>query len=84
MAVRAAVTAVSRNSKLSTLLKDCVDFVGDVDTVATIALGAASESKQYEKDLPDVLIHGLEVGRPYGVEYLRELDCQLKTVCVNE
>jgi ADP-ribosylglycohydrolase len=84
MAVRAAITAVSRNTKLSTLLKDCIDFVGDVDTVATIALGAASESQQYEKDLPEVLIHGLEVGRPYGPEYLRELDRQLKVVKIND
>lgn len=76
MSVRAAITALMRNDRLSTLLQDCVAFKGDVDTVATIALGAASTSKQYQSDLPAVLIDGLENGA-YGRDYLIQLDQQL-------
>ena len=38
MSVRAAITAVIINDNLSDLLKDCINFSGDVDTVATIPL----------------------------------------------
>jgi len=74
--VSAAITAVSRNVRLSALLKDCVSFTGDVDTVAAIALAAASCSDEYEKDLPQVLIDGLERGT-YGYDFLVNLDRQL-------
>ncbi|MBU1173424.1 MAG: ADP-ribosylglycohydrolase family protein, partial [Proteobacteria bacterium] len=63
MSVHAALTAVRRNTKLSDLLKDCIDFTGDTDTVATIALGAASHSSEYTNDLPQVLIDTLENGK---------------------
>jgi ADP-ribosylglycohydrolase len=76
MSVRAAVTAVQRNDRLSGLLSDCVAFTGDVDTVATIALAAASCSADYEQDLPESLVAGLENG-PYGRDYLVRLDRQL-------
>jgi ADP-ribosylglycohydrolase len=76
MSVQAAVTAVMRNDRLSELLKDCINFTGDVDTVATIALAAASCSQEYAQDLPESLIAGLENG-PYGRDYLRELDGRL-------
>lgn len=78
MSVRAAITAVSRNFSLADLLRDCVAFTGDVDTVAAIALGAASEHLDYDLDLPDELEFGLELGRPYGVAFLRDLDEKLK------
>lgn len=76
MSVRAAITAVMRNDRLSTLLHDCVAFTGDVDTVATIALAAASCSTEYKQDLPDILKSTLERGR-YGHNYLLELDAKL-------
>jgi ADP-ribosyl-[dinitrogen reductase] hydrolase len=76
MSVRAAITAVKRNDSLSTLLKDCIAFTGDVDTVATIALGAASNSLEYAKDLPQILVDMLE-NRKYGRDYLIELDKKL-------
>lgn len=79
MSVQAAVTAVMRNDRLSDLLRDCINFSGDVDTVATIALGAASCSDEYQKDLPDPLVWGLESGK-YGREYLIELDRKLLTL----
>lgn len=76
MSVRAAITAVARNDNLSDLLMDSVAFTGDVDTVATIALAAASVSKQYEKNLPDSLVMSLE-DRGYGLAYLEKLDAML-------
>jgi len=76
MSVRAAITAVKRNDKLSGLLIDCINFTGDVDTVATIALAAASNSTEYQQDLPQHLIDTLENGT-YGRDYLIELDKQL-------
>jgi ADP-ribosylglycohydrolase len=76
MSVRAAVTAVVRNSRLSTLLKDCIAFTGDVDTVATIALGSASSSEEYLRDLPGSLVAGLENGA-FGRDYLISLDKNL-------
>jgi len=76
MSVRAAVTAVIRNERLSELLKDCIAFSGDVDTVATIALAAASCSAEYEQDLPENLVLTLENG-PFGREYLVDLDRKL-------
>jgi ADP-ribosylglycohydrolase len=76
MSVRAAITAVMRNQRLSDLLRDCIAFSGDVDTVATIALAAASCSAEYEQDLPENLVAMLENG-PYGRDYLLELDRQL-------
>jgi hypothetical protein len=76
MSVRAAVTAVTRNDRLCNLLKDCIAFTGDVDTVATIALGAASCSDEFVHDIPDSLVANLENG-PFGRDYLVKLDNEL-------
>lgn len=73
MSVSAALTAVARNNSLANLLIDCVSFSGDVDTVAAIALGIASVSDEYVKDLPDSLTYGLE-NTKYGTSYLKNLD----------
>jgi ADP-ribosylglycohydrolase len=48
---------------LSELLKDCIAFTGDVDTVATIALAAASCSEEITQDLPAHLIENLAIFR---------------------
>jgi ADP-ribosylglycohydrolase len=76
MCVRAAITAITASSSLSELLRRCVAFTGDVDTVATIALAAGSCSADIARDLPAHLIAGLENG-PYGRDYLVGLDRQL-------
>lgn len=78
MSVHAALTAIRRCDRLSDLLKMCVNFTGDTDTVATIALGAASCSSEYKNDLPQVLIDGLENGK-YGRDYLEALDVKLES-----
>ncbi len=76
MSVRAAILAVMRNDRLSALLQDCVNFRGDVDTVATIALAVASCSHEYAQEIPQNLIYGLENGQ-FGRDYLLELDKKL-------
>jgi ADP-ribosylglycohydrolase len=75
--VAAALTALLRCDRLSDLLRTCVDFTGDVDTVAAIALGAGSCCAELEQDLPAVLDAGLERGA-YGYGFLMELDRRLQ------
>ena len=79
MSVRAAITAVMRNDSLSELLQDCIAFTGDVDTVAAIALAAASCSEEIIQDLPAHLIAGLENGS-YGKDYIVALDTELMSL----
>lgn len=76
MSVHAALTALQANRSMSDILKACVAFTGDVDTVATIALGAGSCSVEIEQDLPEHLLLGLEDGR-FGRRYLQQLDDRL-------
>ena len=76
MSVRAGITAVETHDNLSDMLRGCVDYSGDVDTVATIALAAASCSKEVENNLPQHLILSLENGT-YGREYITRLDREL-------
>jgi ADP-ribosylglycohydrolase len=76
MSVRAAVTAILEADSLSSMLKLCVHFTGDVDTVASLAMAAASCSREVEQDLPTALVNDLENG-PYGRDYLVKLDQQL-------
>lgn len=79
--VRAAITAVMRNDRMSKLLQDCIAFSGDVDTVATIALAAGSCSREIAQDIPENLVQGLE-NRSYGRDYIRELDKQLMNLTI--
>ena len=76
MSVKAAITALSESTGMCALLRRCIAFTGDVDTVASIALAAGSVSRELKQDLPQQLIEGLERG-PYGLEYLRSLDAKL-------
>lgn len=76
MSVRAAITAIIQNDSMSELLKDCIAFSGDVDTVAAIALGAASCSAEISQNLPLHLIETLE-NDSYGRDYLIDLDSKL-------
>jgi ADP-ribosylglycohydrolase len=76
MSVQAAVTALLRSDTMRELLKTCIQFSGDVDTVAAIALAAGSCSTEIAQDLPVHLIDALENGQ-YGRGYIRLLDTQL-------
>ncbi|MGH2347287.1 MAG: ADP-ribosylglycohydrolase family protein [Chloroflexota bacterium] len=72
MSVRAAITAMLRNDRMSDLLRECIAVSGDVDSVATIALAAGSCSDEITQALPEHLFWRLENGR-YGRDYLQEL-----------
>ena len=76
MSVMAAVTAIKETHSMADLLKKCVAFTGDVDTVAAIALAAASFSSEVEQNIPQNLYDNLENGT-YGREYIEALDNQL-------
>jgi hypothetical protein len=69
--VHAAITAVIDGSSLRDVMQRAVRFGGDVDTVATIAMGAAACCPDLANDLPNVLYQRLEDGA-YGRTYL---DC---------
>ncbi len=76
MSAHAALTALMAHNSLSEILKTCIAFTGDVDTVAAIALGAAACSQEIVQDLPVVLFNTLENGA-YGLTFLQNLDRQL-------
>lgn len=76
MSVRAALTALSSSTSLTEILRTCVVFCGDVDTVATVALAAASRSSQVVDDLTAALHAGLENGT-FGHDFLQTLDAEL-------
>lgn len=76
MSVAAALTALAGRTTMSDLLRTCVAYTGDVDTVATIALAAASLSPHITQDVPRPLLETLENGR-YGRDYLAGLDARL-------
>lgn len=74
--VKAAISAVIRNNSLSDCLKECIDYTGDVDSVAAMAGGILSCSKEVIRDLPCHLYDKLENGK-YGLEYLENKDAEL-------
>jgi ADP-ribosylglycohydrolase len=73
MSTRAAITALTRATCMSDLLRDCIAFTGDVDTVAAIAMAAGSCCSALEQDLPAPLYDLLENG-PWGRDELTRLD----------
>jgi ADP-ribosyl-[dinitrogen reductase] hydrolase len=74
--VRAAVTAFTAAGSMRDLLRTCIAWTGDVDTVAAIALAAAAGSPEIARDLPPALVDNLESG-PYGRDYITKLDARL-------
>lgn len=75
--VHAAVTALRHTTCMQDLLKLCVEFGGDVDTVAAIAGGIASCAPDYfEQNIPENLVMTLENGE-FGRDFLVKLDRRL-------
>ena len=75
-AVRAALSAIVNGTSLSDILVRSVAFTGDVDTVAAIAVAAASMHPCIESNLDEGLVRNLEGGK-YGWRYLKALDVKL-------
>jgi len=74
--VQAALTALRSSSSLSQILKRCISFTGDVDSVATIACSCSAVNDQIRKDLPTNLWTNLE-NTSYGLNYLQKIDKRL-------
>lgn len=75
---KAAIQAVMLTTDLHDLLIESVAYTGDVDTVAAIALGIASQSKEHAKNIPDSLLHNLRNSKSFGLDYLRNLDTEIE------
>jgi len=74
--LHAVNTALLGNRSMANLLRDCVEFGGDVDSVAAIAMGLASLTPEYKQDVPAALLDTLEDGA-YGRQFLVRLDAAL-------
>ena len=74
--VQAALTALLGSTSLSEILRACIAFTGDVDSVAAIACSCASVSRSISQDLPDQLWQGIE-NTPFGLSYLQEMDVKV-------
>jgi ADP-ribosyl-[dinitrogen reductase] hydrolase len=74
--LEAAIYAIESSDSLKEILWQCVDYTGDVDTVAAIAMGPASLSREIDQDLPADLLDNFE-SRRYGRDYLKLLDTRL-------
>ncbi len=80
--LQAVNTALCRNDAMSSLLRDCVNFGGDVDSTSAIALGLASLTSEYTRDLPAFLWEDLE-NAAYGRDFLAGLDIALMRKFLN-
>jgi ADP-ribosylglycohydrolase len=74
--VKLMLWAVPRSNSLRELVRLAVDTCGDTDSAAAVMVAVASESEEYEEDLPQVLYDGLEDGE-FGKSYLASLDNRL-------
>lgn len=74
--LHAVTTALLANRSMAGLLRYCVNFGGDVDSVAAIAMGLASLTSEYAPDIPAALVDGLENGT-HGRGFLAGLDAAL-------
>ena len=72
--IHAVFDLLTHCSTLSEVLRGAIQFGGDTDSVAAIALGIAS--CRMPNDLPQVLFDQLENG-PFGRDYLKTLGKQL-------
>jgi len=76
-AVKAALDALVNEATLHDILVHAVAFTGDVDTVAAIAIAAASMHKDIDQNLNPALLRNLEGGK-YGWRFLQALDAKLE------
>jgi ADP-ribosylglycohydrolase len=77
MHVAAAITAILESNSYSDVLRKCCEFTGDTDTVAAIAMAAASQCQEINPEIPDVLFEALENGQ-YGRDYLIQVSQELE------
>ena len=73
------LNTVPREYSLARLIEISVDRGGDTDSVAAVMVAIASCSKEYENDIPQALLDGLENG-PHGHSALFALDAKLSAM----
>lgn len=71
--IDAVITILESSSSLLEVLDKSIKLGGDTDSVAAIAVGLASLSKQYKSNLPNFLYENLEDGK-FGKKYLLAID----------
>ncbi len=74
--VNALLTVLKKCESLEDVLLQSVELGGDVDTVAAVGLGIASQSVEFSKELPEFLYTNLE-NEMYGRDYLAKVGRQL-------
>jgi ADP-ribosyl-[dinitrogen reductase] hydrolase len=74
--VRALFTILIKENSLKDMLKKSIDFGGDVDTVASLALAIGCLDKNVENNLPNWLFDEIENGK-YGKDYIKTIDNEL-------
>ncbi len=72
----AVLTILINEYDLKTMLKKSVDFGGDVDTVASLALAIGKMCQETENNLPQWLYNDLE-NNEFGLDYIKKIDEQL-------
>lgn len=75
-AILAALAAIQKYDRLSAILIQSIEYQGDVDTVANLAMAIGSVAEEIENDLPPFLEKQLEQGK-YGRLFIKKLDLQL-------
>gem|GEM_PF-120010 len=82
-AILAALAAIQKYDRLSAILIQSVEYKGDVDTVANLAMAIGSVAEEIENDLPPFLAKQLEKGK-YGRLFIKKLDLQLMRLVKNK
>lgn len=75
-AILAALAAILKYDRLSAILIQSVEYQGDVNTVANLAMAIGSVADEVENDLPPFLEKQLAKGK-YGRLFIKKLDLQL-------
>lgn len=71
--INAVLTVLRESNSLTEIIDKSVLLGGDTDSVASIACGIASQSKEFKQDLPVFLFNELENNK-YGRDYLIKLN----------
>lgn len=73
---QAALWAVMRHDRIADVLRACIEYEGDVDSVATVAMSVAAFADDIDQTLPEPLLSGLE-DCEFGRRFLASLDARL-------
>lgn len=74
--VKAVLYLITSETSQSAILRKAIDLRGDTDSVAAVAMGLSSLSKEIKQDIPRNLYDNLENGA-FGKDYLEMLERKL-------